>query len=658
MKTTGNLGLKKPEGTDIVDINDLNGNMDILDTAVKAAQDHAADTTRHITAAERTAWNAKAPLASPAFTGVPTAPTAAAGTNTTQIATTAFVAAMNDKSVSRVVAPFNSLAAGSEWKRIAVGAAGLAKKTATFELAWIGTGLGGNATIEVSIYDVAKPMISQTLCSSYGAMGITQVRIVYGPSGSEVYLEVLKSASVAFTSFEVVMIGSKNWSLLANTQSGAIPGGYTSADVNIVSGAIISNSDVQFVNGNFSGMQASNVEFGDVNVTGSLTIEGMLNVTGVPGATTSDMNFFISATTGSDTNTGLDQGNKLKTLARLFEDTAAGPKLMPDIINHTVNVIIDDGTYAEALKIKGFSGAGKITINSGSTYRTALLIRGAEITQCTCRVEINGVTTDPSGNYWFNVDACSDLSIRFVTIQPSTLKASTAIDIDSSNVAIGSCNISNMGGGIRANYNSRVFVSSTSGTGVILGYTSTNNSRMTLTSTGISATTLLSVGSGGEIFNQQTTGIINSWGDNTTSSRVIGEMARIGAGAQGISANTITKVLWTYVFTNNKNVCNVSNSKFVIPENGMYSVCFRVGLDCSAPSTTQRVMTFITVNGVINAQITDVPVLAGVSGVTSSGSSLMYCNSGDTIELYIQSSVGGTISNGDTYTHASIVRIA
>ena len=33
----------------------------------------------------------KAPFASPAFTGTPTAPTAAAGTNTTQIATTAFV---------------------------------------------------------------------------------------------------------------------------------------------------------------------------------------------------------------------------------------------------------------------------------------------------------------------------------------------------------------------------------------------------------------------------------------------------------------------------------------------------------------------------------------------------------------------------------------
>ena len=41
----------------------------------------------------QTALDAKAPLASPALSGAPTAPTATAGTNTTQIATTAFVAA-------------------------------------------------------------------------------------------------------------------------------------------------------------------------------------------------------------------------------------------------------------------------------------------------------------------------------------------------------------------------------------------------------------------------------------------------------------------------------------------------------------------------------------------------------------------------------------
>ena len=44
-----------------------------------------------VTSNIQTQLNAKAPLASPTFTGTPKAPTAAAGTNTTQVATTAFV---------------------------------------------------------------------------------------------------------------------------------------------------------------------------------------------------------------------------------------------------------------------------------------------------------------------------------------------------------------------------------------------------------------------------------------------------------------------------------------------------------------------------------------------------------------------------------------
>lgn len=46
-----------------------------------------------VTSAIQTQLNGKAPLASPTLTGIPTAPTAAAGTNTTQVATTAFVQA-------------------------------------------------------------------------------------------------------------------------------------------------------------------------------------------------------------------------------------------------------------------------------------------------------------------------------------------------------------------------------------------------------------------------------------------------------------------------------------------------------------------------------------------------------------------------------------
>lgn len=53
----------------------------------------------------KTQLKAKAPLASPTFTGTPKAPTAATGTKTTQVATTAFV--------TTAVAALDTLIAGA-----------------------------------------------------------------------------------------------------------------------------------------------------------------------------------------------------------------------------------------------------------------------------------------------------------------------------------------------------------------------------------------------------------------------------------------------------------------------------------------------------------------------------------------------------------------
>lgn len=53
--------------------------------------DNTSDANKPVSTAQQAALNAKAPLASPALTGTPTAPTPAAGTNTTQIANAAFV---------------------------------------------------------------------------------------------------------------------------------------------------------------------------------------------------------------------------------------------------------------------------------------------------------------------------------------------------------------------------------------------------------------------------------------------------------------------------------------------------------------------------------------------------------------------------------------
>lgn len=56
----------------------------------------------------------KAPIASPALTGTPTAPTAAAGTNTTQLATTAFVKKAVDDAVSGIYTPKGSVDTAEE----------------------------------------------------------------------------------------------------------------------------------------------------------------------------------------------------------------------------------------------------------------------------------------------------------------------------------------------------------------------------------------------------------------------------------------------------------------------------------------------------------------------------------------------------------------
>jgi hypothetical protein len=66
----------------------------VVELATAAEVTAGTDATRAVhPAGLKVELDKKASLASPALTGVPTAPTAAVGTNTTQIATTAFVAA-------------------------------------------------------------------------------------------------------------------------------------------------------------------------------------------------------------------------------------------------------------------------------------------------------------------------------------------------------------------------------------------------------------------------------------------------------------------------------------------------------------------------------------------------------------------------------------
>ena len=71
--------------------------------------DNTTDANKPVSSATQTALDLKAPLASPALTGTPTAPTAAADTNTTQVATTAFAKAEADAAQTAAIAYADAL---------------------------------------------------------------------------------------------------------------------------------------------------------------------------------------------------------------------------------------------------------------------------------------------------------------------------------------------------------------------------------------------------------------------------------------------------------------------------------------------------------------------------------------------------------------------
>lgn len=73
MKYTSNHNFKLPAPSDTIDVEVLNENFTNIDALIKTLE------------------SAKADKNSPSFTGAPTAPTASSSTNSTQIATTAFV---------------------------------------------------------------------------------------------------------------------------------------------------------------------------------------------------------------------------------------------------------------------------------------------------------------------------------------------------------------------------------------------------------------------------------------------------------------------------------------------------------------------------------------------------------------------------------------
>jgi hypothetical protein len=111
--------------------------------------DNTSDVNKPVSTAQQNALNLKADLASPVLTGTPTAPTAAVGTNTTQLATTAFVKA----EIANDAPSKTGTGASGSWGISVTGNAATATKLATARNI---NGVAFDGTANITVADATK----------------------------------------------------------------------------------------------------------------------------------------------------------------------------------------------------------------------------------------------------------------------------------------------------------------------------------------------------------------------------------------------------------------------------------------------------------------------------------------------------------------------
>ena len=100
-KAQASAGLQTLTGTGVDNTDPYNPVISITKSTISLGSvDNTSDANKPVSTATQTALNLKANLASPTLTGTPAAPTASVGTNTTQIATTAFVLANQTEAIT------------------------------------------------------------------------------------------------------------------------------------------------------------------------------------------------------------------------------------------------------------------------------------------------------------------------------------------------------------------------------------------------------------------------------------------------------------------------------------------------------------------------------------------------------------------------------
>ncbi|MEK5399465.1 hypothetical protein [Paenibacillus sp. FSL K6-2859] len=534
MQTTGNLGLKKPEGTDIVDIADLNGNMDILDNAVTSKVDKVTGkqlSTNDYTAAEKTKL---AGIAAGANNYVH--PNHTGDVTSTSDGVTAIAAGV-------IVDADVNVSAGIAWSKVSKTGASLADLS-TRSAGDLSSGTLPVARLPAATGDVTSPAGSNVFTLSTGIQG-----------------QINSKASLATT----------------------------------------------------------------------------------PQQTTADITYYVR-TDGNDNNTGL-----ANTAAGAFKTINKAISMLPQIVNHAININVAAGTYAEDVVISGFivQGTGGIVLKGAVSATTTHNILSATIRDSYGRVEIAG----------FNVTSTTSSALIaryaygfiFTNMHAVGTGAQNGLDVQVGNGRVMSSILSNRANVATVGYYSQVFMQGITGTGNAIGMYSFVGSL--ITSSDFAADGGDAIGQGGIVTR---TGVLNPWGDNTRDNR---SYIEAGAGyVQTISGNVFTKVAFVRSYADTKGEYSEANARFTAKETGTYHVSALIGAT-GITSSVRAIVEIWTNGGTGKVRLYDNTV-PSTTDFSASNSGFIRLSAGEYMEIFMFSLVSLTLVTNPQYHTLRITRIA
>lgn len=438
----------------------------------------------------------RAPLASPGFSGTPTAPTAAVNTNSTQLATTAFVVGQAGTATP--------LASGTP-------VAGTSLKFAREDHVHPVGSVTGGAPLE-------SPAFTGTPTAPTAATGTNSTQIATTQFvQSELATKTISMDSPHFTGLPTAPTAESD---TATTQIAT-----TAFVINQAGDAIPSDAGLAAVGTSLQYAREDHIHPTDTtrapldspaftgtptapnppngDISGKLVTTDWFNKNSLT-STTGNITLYVDVVNGSDANDGLAAG-----VGRALASLTAAIAKVPRVLKYPVVINVASGTYSESVYIEGFSTGGgmqpylQIQGDNNNGSRSKIFTKTITVRGNSARILLDGITSTATG-HGISVFDCNFLQVtNYVNITAST-GSSAGLVASRSTVSVRNPVVSNRYYGFWADDMSRVYVYNAQGTGNSVALDADNGSiiHYDRNSTLVNSATDIMSNYGGSVFEQ------------------------------------------------------------------------------------------------------------------------------------------------------------